>query len=194
MTRTTGHNTGFASGFARTQSPKTLCDIMKPTLLVITLLLIRTLGFSQTYCDTIGMRVFSVTEFPPKLTITESELELELNKAISTTSLDDYQADFLYVSFCVNCLGQDFNYTLIKQSAGLRNLDTISDFQRTFLSTFQSITSWTPAKFRYYDNNGKSVFKPVDYALLFILGVDKSGIHVLNDKEKLKSYKKKLKK
>ena len=166
---------------------------MRPTLLLLTFLLFDTFSFSQTPCDTTGSKIFVSLEHPPRLTITEAELELKLNSAISTTSLVDYHADYLYVTFYINCMGQDFNYKLAKLSDGLTKQDTISDFQRTLLSSFQSFTSWTPGKFTFY-KNGKPVDGPVDYQGSYTLRVDKSGLHILDEKEKQKHFKNKQKK
>lgn len=170
-----------------------LYDIMRQTLLLITLLLIFTTGFSQTRCDTTSTHIFLQLEYPPQLTMTDAELELKLNSAISPAFLGDYGADYLYVTFFINCKGEDFNYKLSKLSNGMTNPDSTSDFQSTFLSNLQSFASWTPGRFTFYEK-GKPVDRPVDFQGSYIILVDDNKLHILNENEKQKHFKNKQKK
>ncbi len=152
-----------------------------------------TTGFSQTLCDTSSQKIWAVLEHPPQLTIAAKDFEIKLNSAIDQTSLDKYKADRLYVTFFVNCKGQDFNYKLAKLSDGLTKLDTTSDFQKIFLSELQSIVSWTPGLFTFRQN-GKEVERPVDFQGSFTIRVDGNKLHILNVKENQKYFMNKKKK
>lgn len=154
----------------------------------MTFLLIITTGFSQTVCDTTGNRIYAYLEHPPQPTITDAELELKLNSTISPTSLANYHADFLYVTFIINCKGEDFDYKLAKRSDGLLFQDSTSEFQRTFLSNFQSFATWKPG-LNTVNEKGKTVEKPVDFQGSYTLRVDDNKLHILNKKEKNKHFK-----
>jgi hypothetical protein len=166
---------------------------MKPALLLTTLLLISAIGSSQILCDTSNQLIYTFLEHPPQPTLTNAELELNLNNSIDQTSLDKYNADYLYVTFFINCNGEDFNYKLAKLSDGLTKMDTTSDFQKSFLFDFQSIASWTPGRFTFYEK-GKPVDRPVDFQGRYTIRVDGNRLHILNEKEKKKHFKNKQKK
>ena len=170
-----------------------LSDIVRTIQLLTTLLSFFTTGFSQTLCDTTNQKIWIVLEHPPQLTIADADLEIKLNSAIDPTLLANYNANFLYVTFFINCIGQDFNYELFKQADGLTKIDTISDFQKMFLSEFQSIASWTPGLFTFH-KNGKEMQRPVDCQGSFTIRVDGNKLHILNEKEKQKHFKNKQKK
>ena len=163
---------------------------MKQTLLFITFLLIITTGFSQTVCDTTGNRIYAYLEHPPQPTITEAELELKLSSTISPTSLANYHADYLYVTFIINCKGEDFDYKLAKRSDGLLIQDSTSEFQLAFLSNFQSFATWKPGLNTVMEK-GKPVEKPVDFHGSYILKVEGNKLHILNTQEKKKYFKSK---
>jgi hypothetical protein len=129
-------------------------------------------------------------EHPPEPTITDTDLESQLNDIIDHNLLHEYNADYLYVTFFINCKGEDFNYKLAKFVDGRTTLDTISNFQTTFLSELQSLCSWTPAQFTFYEK-GRPVEKPVDFQGSYTIRVDGDRLHILNEKEKKKHFKKK---
>ena len=164
---------------------------MRAILLLSTFLLILTSGFSQSLCDT--SKIFTILDHPPKPRITDADLELKLNSAIDSTLLVKYNADYLYVTFYVNCNGEGFNYKLAKFADGLTKLDSSSDFQKTFLSTFQSFISWSPGLFTLYEK-GKPVTTPANCYSSYIIRVDDNKFHILSEKEKQKHFKSKQKK
>jgi hypothetical protein len=127
-------------------------------------------------------------EHPPQPTITDAELELKLNSTISPTSLANYHADYLYVTFIINCKGEDFDYKLVKRSNGLLLQDSTSEFQRTFLSNFQSFATWKPGLNTVMEK-GKPIEKPVDFQGSYTLRVDDNKLLILNKKEKNKHFK-----
>lgn len=87
------------------------------------------------------------------------------------------------ITFFINCKGEDFNYRLCKFSDGLTKLDTISDFQRKFLSDLQTLLSWTPGHFKYYDK-GKPIIKQVDFQGSYTIRIDEKGLQILMKKRK----------
>jgi len=129
-------------------------------------------------------------EHPPQPTITDAELELKLNSTISPTSLANYHADYLYVTFIINCKGEDFDYKLAKRSDGLLIQDSTSEFQLAFLSNFQSFATWKPGLNTVMEK-GKPVEKPVDFHGSYILKVEGNKLHILNTQEKKKYFKSK---
>ena len=166
---------------------------MRTMLLLTTLLSFVTTGFSQTRCDTTNQKIWIVLEHPPQLTIADADLEIKLNSAIDPTLLANYNANFLYVTFFINCIGQDFNYELFKQADGLSKIDTISDFQKIFLSEFQSIVSWTPAIFTFRQD-GKKVERLVDFQGTLTIRVNGDKLQITNVKENQKYFMNKKKK
>ncbi len=138
---------------------------------------------SQTLCDTTSQKTFTYTEYPPKASISNSELEDNLNNTIILTSLNNYGADYLLVFFNVNCKGEDFNYILNKRSDGTTVIDTTSDFQKLLVSNLQTLVSWTPGYFEDY-KNGKLILTPVDFSCNYIIRVDGNKLHVFSEKEK----------
>lgn len=157
------------------------------TLFVTALLTLNTLS-AQTYCDTINRMIYLTFEHPPKPNLTESELEIRLNSALDSTLLRSYKADFFIVTFYVNCNGEGFNYKLATRVGDRFQYDTISNFQKVFLSLMQSSLSWSPGII-IYNYRGKQYEKAVDCPGSYSIRVDGNKLHILNEKENKKHLK-----
>src|SRR5688572_7309452 len=97
---------GIGANKKKQRNALELYNSMRPTLLLTTLALFAATGFSQTRCDTTSKDIWTFLEHPPQATITDADLELKLNSLIAPTALDKYHADYLYVTFFVNCNGE----------------------------------------------------------------------------------------
>ncbi len=164
----------------------------KTILLIIALFTIDTLS-AQVLCDTNSRMIYIFTEHPPIPNLTDNELESKLNSLIDPSILERYKADYLYITFIVNCYGEDFDYKLAKQQDGKAQKDTLSDFQEVFLNKMQSLLTWSPAT-RDIKEKGKQIEKAVDFQGTYTIRIDGSKFHILNEKEKKKHFKQKPKK
>ena len=146
------------------------------------------IGFAQTPCDTNEKFIWVNSDFPPQSGISIAELEIKLNNTIDPDLLNNYDADYLYVTFNVNCHGEDFNYRLAKSFKGKIIEDTVSNFQKKLLSEMKSITSWTPGRILFEYQNGKPVYFPADFQCSYVIKMEENKIHILNEKEKKKKF------
>ena len=161
-------------------------------LLIVALLIIDTLS-AQTLCDTKSGMILFAAEHPPKPNLTDNELEVKLNSFIDPSLLESYKADYLYITFVVNCKGEDFNYKLSKRQDGKAQKDSLSNFQEVFLTKMQSLLTWSPATIEIREK-GKQIEKAVDFQGSYTIRIDGSKFHILNEKEKKKHFEQKPKK
>ena len=164
----------------------------KIILIIIALLTIDSLS-AQTLCDTRSGMICIAAEHPPKPNLTDNELEKELNSFIDPSLLESYKADYLYITFLVNCKGEDFDYKLAKRQDGKAQKDSLSNFQEVFLTKMQSLLTWSPATIEIKEK-GKQIEKAVDFQGSYTIHFDGSKFHILNEKEKKKHFEQKLKK
>ncbi|HLN53654.1 MAG TPA: hypothetical protein VK212_08090 [Lentimicrobium sp.] len=166
---------------------------MIKTFVFITVLLSINALSAQTLCDTKSEMVWFILEHPPIPNLTDNELEIKLNSVIDPSLLESYKADYLYITFFVNCKGEDFNYKLAKRQDGKVQKDSLSNFQEVFLSQMQSLLSWFPGTKEFFEK-GKPIEKTVDFQGSYTILVDGSKFHILNEKEKKKHFEQKPKK
>jgi len=128
-------------------------------------------------------------DFPPTPSVTDAELEVLLNNSISVSTLEKGIEGYLYVSFTINCKGEDFNFKLHRTVKGRFEEDTTSTLVKTLLNTIQSIVSWTPP-LKEDVKNGIPFQRPVDFKMSYLIRIDEDRLHILDEKEKRKYHKK----
>jgi hypothetical protein len=92
----------------------------------------------QTRCDTLHKEIFIATEELPKPSISYDQLALILNNSINLNDYNPLQENIIYISFIINCKGQDFDYKTLKPIDN--NLTDI------LFKSIKSNLTWTPAK------------------------------------------------
>jgi hypothetical protein len=92
----------------------------------------------QTRCDTIQKEIFIATEELPRPSISYDQLALVLNSSINLNDYNPPKENIIYISFIINCKGEDFNYKTLKPIDN--NLTDI------LFKTIKSNLTWIPAK------------------------------------------------
>jgi hypothetical protein len=125
---------------------------------------------------------------PPKSSLTDIELETKLNNSIDIASIKFDQPANLFVTYIINCNGEDIDYKLFRVVKHLIKLDTVSELQRILLTNIQSSVSWSPA---YYliAKNEKQIEKYVDFQGAYAIRIDNNLLHILNEREENKYFK-----
>jgi hypothetical protein len=160
---------------------------MKRIILSLTVLLTINTITAQTLCDTRSGMVFIVVDHPPKPNLTDRELENRLNSVIDPILLESYKTDFCYITYFVNCKGEDFNYKLLVRKDDKFQIDSISNFQHVFLSNMQSLLSWSPGLMEHFEK-GKKIEKAVDFQGSYSIRIEGNKLYILNEKEKKKHF------
>ena len=142
-----GVNASSMKGCHRYVLLKTETMYMK-FLFAITLLLAAKILCSQSRCDGNEEEspIFLITEVMPVPNIQFEQLEGILDNSINLNSFVRPAENMIYVSFIINCKGEDFNYKVVQPT------DIDSNLRGILISTIQSNLNWTSAV-----HNGKAV-------------------------------------
>lgn len=127
----------------------------------------------QCKCDTLADNIFVATEIPPKMDKSIDELEVIVNKEIDLNKYD-LKVKEIYVSFIINCKGEDINYKVLKCDN--------RDFNKILTDCLMNNLNWIPA-----EQNSKKV----DFSYVFGLRIENGRINILDDSEKKKLKRKK---
>ena len=165
---------------------------MRRTISLIILLLAIDAISAQTLCNNRNL-VFIPVDYRLEANLTDKELEINLNTLIDPSLLEGYKADYLFITFIVNCKGEDFEYKLSKLQDGKFLKDSLSNFQEVLLSKMQLWLTWTPMTMKTIEK-GKMIEKAEDCQGSYIIRIDRNKFHILNEKEKRKFFQKKPKK
>ena len=149
---------------------------MRITTLFIFISFVITQAIGQTRCDTTDTGIFIITEVPPMPNITYEQLESLLNTSIDINEYTALDENWIYLSFIINCKGEDFDYEILRQ------ID--KRLQDKLIQIIKSNVSWTPAKQR-----GESV----DFQKNIYIKIEGNQFKIL-DQENKKQKKKKRKK
>ena len=131
-------------------------------LIIFTVLSLKTLC-CQSRCDTLRDGVYVVSEFPPKPNIAYNQLENILNSSINLNDYELPENNMIYVNFIINCKGEDFDFTVLK------NID--KKLQDILIQTIHSNVKWTAGK-----QNGKNI----DFSQTIVLKIKKNRFKILN--------------
>jgi|GEM_PF-2863651 len=152
-------------------------------------LYITTLFFLIIYSNVIGQtkcqkdtqdgfsEIFTVTEIMPTLKTPVDELESKLNNEISLKEYNVNEGQALYVTFIVNCKGEDFDYKILRFENEL--------FANKFTECLKNFSDWTPG----YQKEG-----PVDVQVNIKFEIKDNKIRLIYDDQKNKKELKKLEK
>ncbi len=149
---------------------------MRITTLFIFISLIINQSNGQTRCDTISTDIFVYTEVPPMPDITYEQLEKILSSSIDITDYNAPVGNMIYLSFVINCKGEDFDYFMHQQ--------VDSKLKDKLIQIIQSNMSWTPAK-----HGGKEV----DFQKSISIKIEGNQFKILDQDNKKRKMKKKEK-
>ncbi len=155
---------------------------MNKKLFLFILLLVSQKLQAQVLCDTSNHGVFQFLEHPPKASIDIKELESKINETFTPSEMNNYFARKMYISFFINCRGEDFDYKLFTSNNGTWKQDSTSEFQEKLLANFESFVSFTPALQTTYVK-GKELKKAVDFRELYTLNIERNKIHLQKKKQ-----------
>jgi len=141
-----------------------------PALIIMTISVVN----GQTRCDTVTEHIFVVAEEMPTSNISIDQLEDILNSSIDINKYPRPDGNVIYVSFTINCNGEDFDYKV------LRPID--KRLENQLLSIIQSNMTWTPAKQRD---------RQVDFQKTFEIRIDNGRFNIMDDKEQKSNKKRK---
>ena len=139
--------------------------------------LLTTLAIGQTRCDTTDSGIFIITEVLPTPNITYGQLENLLNTSIDINEYTRPDRNWIYLSFIINCNGEDFDYEIYGP------ID--KKLQDKLIQIIKSNVSWTPAKQR-----GENV----DFQKNFPIKIEGNQFKILDQENKNQKKKKKKKK
>ena len=149
------------------------CEINKRKTIIIYLIFIligMTIPLSgQSLCDTSGTNIFFWTNQPPKMNISNRDLESILNDQIKLSEYQINDEKTIYLNIKINCKGEHFDYKII-------NSDNTA-FNDFLSKCIRANTSWTPAM-----HNGHFV----DYSYTFKIKLSKTKIAILDNDIKKK--------
>lgn len=132
---------------------------------------------AQTRCDSIGEEIFVVIiDESPKSNFSIDQLEEILNNSIDINNYSRPDGNVIYVSFIINCKGEDFDYKV------LRSID--KELEKQLLPVLQSNMTWTPAKFRN---------KEVDCGKTIEIRIEGDRFNILDENEYQKIKRKRKK-
>jgi len=152
-------------------------------------LYITTLFFLIIYSNVIGQtkcqkdrqdgfsEIFTVTEIMPTLKTPVDELENKLNNEILLKEYNVNEGQALYITFIVNCKGEDFDYKILRFENEL--------FANKFTECLKNFSDWTPG----YQKEG-----PVDVQVNIKFEIKDNKIRLIYDDQKNKKELKKLEK
>lgn len=168
---------------------------MKKLFIPIIFLLLASSIQGQTQCDTSRQifRFLDTPHHPPKMNISEEELEVFLNSSISKTEEELKDVEFIYLMYYVNCKGEDYKYEIAKLKNGKTKIDSTSKFDQTLKQTLKKKLQFTPGYLEYKTVN-KVRRDSVDYQGSITIELTERQFHILNEKEQKKHFKKKSKK
>jgi hypothetical protein len=149
---------------------------------------------AQTQCDT-NRQIFIFLEHPhhpPKMNISEDDLEIFLNTNVSKTDEKLKDVEFIYLMYYINCRGEDYKYQIALFKNGKTNVDSTSSFSHSLTKLLKSKLEFTPAYLEYISPN-KTLRDSVDFQGAKTIQFKENYFHVLNEKENKKHFKKKNK-
>ena len=127
----------------------------------------------QTRCDTTKKEIFIATEELPMPSISYDQLALILNNSINLNDYNPPQEDLIYISFIINCKGEDFDYKTFKPIDN--NLTNI------LFKTIKSNLTWTPARQNKQE---------VDFQKMLILSIENGKFHISDSNQTAKKKRK----
>ncbi|MCD4696756.1 MAG: hypothetical protein K8S16_11005 [Bacteroidales bacterium] len=172
---------------ARTIAATRCVALKKRTMKIILTtfhLLIFSALFGQSLCDTTTEpNVFVYLEQMPSSNITFGQLEKMISESIDLMNYNLSEGDTFYISFLINCKGEDFNYKI-------SNLEN-EDLKRSLKKIFKENLDWDQPIHHYKTAQGKEVEKPVDFKKNLKLIIENNQIYITDPNTKTKKGKRK---